>query len=335
VKERTGQEDLIIRYLFGELSEDEERAIEERFLTDNQFFEQMLSVEGALIDAYIQGELSQDERQKVKDSLLTSEGQVGEAIFVKGLVNRLTAMRPADTHAHTDAALSSKVARPDRWRSWLASLSKRNFGKKFSFALLLLISAFSLFLTIWNLNLQYKLSQIEAKQAAMEARNQELLLQLERQGDQNDKLAQNLENERRKLDELAQEMVALQELKSGNDPSQIATLFLTADYFTRSKGELKVFNIRPGVSRLQIIVGNLREDTYESYNAIIQTFEGREILGPKELRPGRGTPDRVSLTLPAALFSDGDYTLTLQGRTESGEIKDIREYYFRIKKRGN
>jgi hypothetical protein len=46
-------DDLVTRFLLDKLSESERRDVEERFLNDNEFFEEVISAEDALIDRYL------------------------------------------------------------------------------------------------------------------------------------------------------------------------------------------------------------------------------------------------------------------------------------------
>ena len=328
MKQKTEEEDFIVRYLFGELSEEEENGVEERFLSDNQFFEQMLSVEDALIDAYAQEELSKNERRKVEEFLLTSQHQVGQLAFVRGLIGRLAAMNPG----FQDSMLPSLEPRPLSWQSWLASLTKRGLGKKLSFAFLVLGMIFSLFLIIWNVRLQNKLAQLEVRQAELGVRDQQLSQQIEKQGDQNNELAKGLEEQRAGRDELERDVTALQDSNSANYPGQIATLHLTTDLFSRGDSELKVVHIRQNVRRLRINIDLDAEPTYAEYGAAIKTFEGREIWRAKDLRPEPHALNRLALSIPANFFANDYYTLTLTAKSENAGTVEIGDYSFRIKK---
>jgi len=51
-------ENIIKKYLLGELSADEKASVEERLMVDRDFFEQMGIVEDELIDDYLEGNLA-------------------------------------------------------------------------------------------------------------------------------------------------------------------------------------------------------------------------------------------------------------------------------------
>ncbi|MCP3978005.1 MAG: hypothetical protein GY716_01565, partial [bacterium] len=49
---------LLVRYLLGELPDDDAGDLEQAVLTDGGLFEQLRAIEDDLVDAYVRGELS-------------------------------------------------------------------------------------------------------------------------------------------------------------------------------------------------------------------------------------------------------------------------------------
>jgi hypothetical protein len=80
----------MVRYLFGELSEEKHTKVEKRFLTDNRYFERLCSVEDALIDDYVQGTLSDKACKKIEGFLFCSPCLALEIDFVRGLIRCLS-----------------------------------------------------------------------------------------------------------------------------------------------------------------------------------------------------------------------------------------------------
>src|SRR5215475_10621619 len=95
------RENLIRRYLLGELAETDQAALEQELLIDRGEFDEVWAVENELIDSYVRGEMSRAdqelfdghyltsplhiERVEIAKSLLTDIDQaVGEAIEVRG-----------------------------------------------------------------------------------------------------------------------------------------------------------------------------------------------------------------------------------------------------------
>ena len=55
-------EDVLVRYLLGQLSEEEQEQIEEQYIGDGDFLDQLLVVEDDLIDDYVTGSLPAQDR---------------------------------------------------------------------------------------------------------------------------------------------------------------------------------------------------------------------------------------------------------------------------------
>src|SRR5436305_12616562 len=75
----------IRRYLLGGLSQKVLRQVEERLMTEDGFFEELLLVEEELIDDYIGDQLSLDERQSFEQHFLSTPGRHGQSRFAQAL----------------------------------------------------------------------------------------------------------------------------------------------------------------------------------------------------------------------------------------------------------
>jgi hypothetical protein len=320
VNDRSEQEELIVRYFFGELSEDEEARVDEKFLSDNQFFEQMLAVEDALIDSYVQGELSDVDRKKVEEALLSSPRQVREVKFVKDLIMDLARAKAS----HENPEVAGSTTQSSRLRSLMALIDRYTSRNRLKFALLLML-VFSISLTIWNSRLRNRLIQSAADQNAIENRDRELRQHI-------DNLSEEMEAERSKNEDLQQRIATFEGAVNPIDSSDVALLFLTANSLSRGSGELPVVHIPPNANRLQISIEINKDNMYKSYSASIRTFDFRDIWSGNHLRVMRTNPIRIVLTLPAKLFADEHYNLTLKGQSDDRDSVDIGDYSFRVKR---
>src|SRR5918912_675057 len=82
-------EQIMTRYLLGELSESEQIALEEKFFTDPQAFNQVLQVESKLVDAYARGQLSNEMRERFEQSYLKHPSRRARVKFASALTTRL------------------------------------------------------------------------------------------------------------------------------------------------------------------------------------------------------------------------------------------------------
>ena len=75
----------------------------------------------------------------------------------------------------------------------------------------------------------------------------------------------------------------------------------------------------------------LYNNLYASYQVIIQTVEGREILRRRtnKVRFGK-EPTFATLRVNAGDLTKGDYILILFGQTADGRSEEIDRYFFRV-----
>src|SRR6266403_1456202 len=90
--ERTEDERRIIHYLLGDLSEAEQIEVEQRFFSDDRYFEQLLAFEDELTYDYLRGDLSRDERVKFERRFLPLADGRKSTAFAEAL---LEAVKPA------------------------------------------------------------------------------------------------------------------------------------------------------------------------------------------------------------------------------------------------
>lgn len=76
---------MIKQYLLGMLSTEDQERIEERLITDKDFFEQVNIVEDELIDDYLDGVLLEMERERFRNYFLSTPQQRQRLESVKAL----------------------------------------------------------------------------------------------------------------------------------------------------------------------------------------------------------------------------------------------------------
>ena len=72
-------------YLLGRLDDDGEEQVEQRLLSDNEFFEELELIESELLDQYVYGRLSEDERVLFEKQLLQTPQQREKLAFAMAL----------------------------------------------------------------------------------------------------------------------------------------------------------------------------------------------------------------------------------------------------------
>jgi hypothetical protein len=66
------RENLIRRYLLGELAEADHTALEQELLIDRGKFDQVWAVENELVDSYVRGDMSRPARERFESHYLAS-----------------------------------------------------------------------------------------------------------------------------------------------------------------------------------------------------------------------------------------------------------------------
>ena len=80
--------------------------------------------------------------------------------------------------------------------------------------------------------------------------------------------------------------------------------------------------------RLQL---ELARDEHQSYNAVVETDEGREVYAADKLKPESLANVRViTLGLRARLLVRGDYQVRLGGLDSGGQFEEVGKYHFRV-----
>jgi anti-sigma factor RsiW len=78
---------LLVKYLLGKLSEEEQAQVEDRALADADYLGALEAAEADLIDAYVGGELPQSDRRAFERRFLTSPARLRKVEFARALAN--------------------------------------------------------------------------------------------------------------------------------------------------------------------------------------------------------------------------------------------------------
>ena len=318
-------EKLIARYLLGDLPEEQQVAIEDRAFVDKDYLALVTAVENDLIDEYVREELSPTERQQFERQFLASAERRERVEFAKAL-------------AHVSAVPErTGVSEPERW-SWRDSLytfiSGVNPAAKVAFAaIMLLLLVGGAWLLTATLRLRSQLTQLQGQ---TQARQNELLQQVDAERRRNEELNARLTQEKQQREQSEDSLRQLSETGDATNPPPrpvIAALTLLPG-LSRGGGD-KVSLVMPQNARLvRLQIGIDPNEPYKTFTVELRTAAGRQVWTRENLTAKtRGKTRAVSLTLPAAALKPGDYELRLSGRQEGGESEDVGFYYFDVKQR--
>jgi len=309
-------ENMIRRYLLGELAEADQAALEQELLIDRGKFEQVWAAENELVDSYVRGEMSRADRKRFESHYLASPLHRERVAIAESFL----------TDIDQSVGKTVEVREKESVVPWRRRFPLGSPRLVFRAALVMgLLLTFSL---VWSYIDRAKLTgQIASVQKEAEAeraflkqrerdlasRNQEFVKEIADMSQRNEQLKAELEQLRRRPDAT---------------PTVISILLAPAP--VRGENAPPQSTILNSVGKARLLMALYNND-YANYQVILQTVEGREILRRRtgKVRFGK---DRSFATLPvnAGDFTKGDYILILFGQTPDGRSEEIDRYFFRV-----
>lgn len=315
-------EKVLIRYLLGELSQDEQVRVEDRLFTDDEYFEQLEAIREELADDYARGDLSARERERFERQFLTSTQGRQDVQFAKALAVVLG-------ESETRSPVSSSAETVSWWRSPLAFLAVQNRAIQFSLAaLMVVLLAGALWMTIENWQLRQRLDR---------AQQGEQVLKEQATGEQarNEDLAAGLQHERQQRDQLQKERDELQaRLNELSHPEPAIVSFLLPRGLPRDAGEPTNLVIARGTRLIRLQLDLEGDDRYNRFRAEIRTTGGKLIWsGNAPLVRQSESVSAAYLRFPASVLNGGEYEVALKGVAGKAQLEDVGYYYFKVVRR--
>jgi len=305
MKNRTQDEELMIKYLLGDLSEEEQVEIEQRFLKDPAYLEQLQALEAELNDEYVRGELGARDQERWAHRFSTSGEWRRRVDFARTLLS-------AGEHLSTMTAAQPKV------RAASLRLQKPVLIWGLATAFLVVIVASS-WLVLENSRLRGRLERMQAEQRTSE---QELQRQVAEQRLRGDQFAEQLqrENDQKQLSSVLKGSPAL-------------LSFILMPGAGRGIDPSTTLAIPPNTQLVGLRLYLEGANPYKSYRAELRTSDdklvwSREGLAPQQTRQGQ----EVVLSLSAAILDAGDYEVTLLGVADKGQTENVGYYSFTVSK---
>ncbi|HEX4950987.1 MAG TPA: hypothetical protein VFZ34_30290 [Blastocatellia bacterium] len=319
-------EQLLTRYLLGELSEDEQTTIEEQLFTNDELFQQARALKAELTDNYVRGNLSASERLRYEQRFLTSPVGRNEALFARAFTQVLAEEEPVVSRAA--AVMETK---PSPWEAIRAFFRMPALGVGLAMAsLLLLLGGFWLYQQSqrWRTEVQ----QANTARDAEARRQKELQDEIARARARNEELNQQLQQAQQERDQARQalEKAAGQPTPqtAPNNPNSLLSVLLVPSLL-RGDNQRARITIPASTGRLQMQLDLDQSEQYQSYRAELRTKRGQLLHRQSKLVPRVTAAGKaVFLVVPAANIRNGDYDITLFGVTASGAVEEANFYHF-------
>ena len=326
-------EGFILRYLLGDLSEQEQVDIEDRAFSDAHYMQNILAVEADLIDEYVRGGLYENERRQFETRFLASSERRQKVEFARALA-RVTG---EDVATETDGRPALTVAPAKWWDSFIAFLGGASPAVRFSFAAVSLVFVVGISLLVaQTIKLRGEITQLQAQRREQQRDQQALEQQFADERARNQDLAARIETEqqqREHSEELIREFERRRD-ESQNKPSPSVLSFVLLPGVSRSGGARPKLAIPQEARLLRLQIGIEPGDEYKAFGVELRTQGGQHIWSQNSVSARSGRAGRaVILNLPARLLGVGQYELALKGLTDEGKTEDVGFYYFEVIKK--
>jgi DNA-binding transcriptional ArsR family regulator len=328
---------MAIRYLLGNLSEEDKTRLEEQYFLDDKKFEQFELAEDELIDRYVRSELSPKEKDQF-EKLLESPRFAERVEVARLLAKRTMWLSQKQTVIATPESSNVQVKPPPV--SWWDRLFGPTpaipvFRPAFAMSLILLLLATTAFVFVW-----VKLGAESEQLAQEQQQRDDLRRQIEEQKARYSELEAKLDKTQQEKDEQAELTKKYQELLAQEQQRSVSALifpiFLTPSGGTRGLGSsaVKEIMLPRGVRRVgfNLNVTHGGED-YRRYNASVRNIDAeKRIAINTNLKPiSRGGRKYIAINLDATVLRAGSYNIHVDGVTASGQIDNFDDYPFRVK----
>jgi hypothetical protein len=316
VMKNNQRENLIRRYLLGELAEADQAALEQELLIDRGKFEHVWAVENELIDSYVRGEMSRADRKRFEGHYLASQLHRERVAIAESFLTDIDQV----------AGETVEVREKEPLVPWRRRFSLRS--PRLVFCMVMVMALLLTFSLVWShverarlteqiasvqKEMQTELAFLKQRERELASRNQEFEKEITDLSQRNEQLKAELEQLRR---------------RPGAAPTVHS--FLLAPAPVRGEKALPQSTISLSAGKARLLM-ELNNNNYADYQTVLQTVEGREIFRRRtgKVRFGK---DRAFAALPvqAGELTKGDYILILFGQTADGRSEEIDRYFFRV-----
>lgn len=309
------------RYLLGELSEQEQVALEERYFGDPNVFNEVLQVESELVDAYARGQLSTEMRERFEHSYLKHSARRNRVEFAKSLTTRIDEREASVTRAQESPQSALNFS---WWQRLLGTIGGRRPMLRFSMAfatVLILLAGVWIF---FNIKRQ-QLPQGEAAQHREQTPPEQPAVtpqQTEKQQDQPH------------VGQIPPETSQPSLNANKTSVSSTVTLALTVGGVrSATGGPTQTLVIQHDKTQAQILL-DLKDNNYVTYRVSLQKIGGPEVFTQTNIKPRSVKHGaRFVFEVPTTRLTSGEYVLSLGGITPAGEVDDLSKSLFRVEKR--
>lgn len=292
------EETMLRSYLLGLAPAEEQKRVEERLLTDEDYFNELERVEECLTDNYVRGEIKGIEKKQFESHFLKS-GERQKGLEFAKLLDRYFSER--------DVAWSSSLPSSAKWRGVMEIVLA-------SAAIILMAASVLLFRQVSNL--RGEVAHLQQERAAADKQQRSL--------------AGQLAGQQQLVARLTQELADLKNPADPGDPDIVSLSLNPGLVRTGANVRRAIIPAHAQALRLELKLQGIR---YRDYRAQVETAEGDVIWTANGLIPHsmrHSGQKAVILVLPVAPLTRSQYLVRLTRPTQSGTAENVGTYYLNI-----
>jgi hypothetical protein len=298
---------LLLKYLLGKLSEQEQVQLEDRAFTDADYLASLEGAEADLIDSYVRGELPPAERRDFERRFLASPQRRSKVEFARAL-----------TRVIAESTVNQpRVSAPaSGWQALLNGLRGLNPVLQFAAAMAVLVCMAAVtWLGVQNAGMRSRMAALENQRRDLQSRERGLQRQLaaEQARDANP----------------ATPTPKQQTSEGARGPLLAAMVFVPG--LSRAGAPVQKLALDPSVQIARIEIQLEPRDDFPRFRAELRR-RNEEVLSQGNLtRRSTNSGYSVFVDVPASTLSTGQYELALKG-VAGGQTTDVGFYYFTVQK---
>jgi hypothetical protein len=344
---KSKEEEEIIAYLLGALTEIESDHFEQRYLEDPALFAEMQEVEDELIDDYANGALMPEDRFRFEQHFLRTPDRREKVRFAVAMRGRAASWKkekrttgPSATVVIESSAAVSNQADATRdnllqFRRWLRPIPAWREWGAIAAAILIAIAAGALWLR--NREAERELTAAHATELRLheEARLQSTRAQEGQTQLESERLRAN--TLQMQLQTVSDQVKTLAEQTRGVG-RVVVKAFVGLEYLARntrggSEGKVKTLNVPVNAGAVRLGV-EFEETAFQNFRATLLSVDGNPTWSSLKILKARTTGGRQSLmlTIPSASLGSAEHQLIINAVKPQGEI-EVARYRLRIVRR--
>lgn len=330
----TEKDEMMRRYLLDQMSDEERNSVEENFLEDDNFFEEITALEDELYYDYKQNRLSTQEKIAFEKIFLATSNDLEKAEFVEAFLQ-------------ATAEISAEKTAPSLWQSVVAFFSFSNASFRLGSAIASILLLFIVGFWILNnsnrkiddvavgvpetINVQtptptpFDEKIIEDNQKEQE-KIEKKITEEKQKTEQNDNKIKELEKQKENLNREIEKNINKKTAPPAQPQKTFLALILSPGLVRDGSGKIPKIKLTPEIQTLNLTLPIKKGVEAENVKIVVRSIGGGQISSSSAKL---GTRKSLSLGVPSKNLKRGDYEIVL---INSADNEELESYYFSVEK---